>query len=60
MKIINAVPKKYEDNDAYMNILMRVSERRYSAKPVSPKPMSAIRPCTNGQTAPGQSASESA
>ncbi len=42
MEITNTVPKEYEDNDAYMNIVRRVSVRRYSGKPVSPEQVSAI------------------
>lgn len=42
MEITNTVPKEYEDNDAYMNIIRRVSVRRYSDKPVSSEQISAI------------------
>lgn len=40
--ITNTIPKVYEDNDAYMNIISRVSVRRYSDKPVSEEEVSAI------------------
>ncbi len=42
METKNAVPKEYEDNDGYMNIMKRVSVRRYSDKPVSFEQVSAI------------------
>lgn len=42
MEITNTIPKEYEDNDAYMNIVRRVSVRRYSDKTVSPEQVSAI------------------
>lgn len=42
IEITNTVPKEYEDNDAYMNIIRRVSVRRYSYKPVSSEQISAI------------------
>jgi len=42
IEITNTVPKEYEDNDAYMNIIRRVSVRRYSDKPVSSEQISAI------------------
>ena len=42
MEITNTIPKEYEDNDAYMNIIRRVSVRRYSDKPVSSEQVSAI------------------
>lgn len=42
IEITNTVPKEYEDNDAYMNIIRRVSVRRYSDKPVSSEQVSAI------------------
>lgn len=35
MEILNTIPKEYERNDAYMNIIKRVSVRRYSDTPVS-------------------------
>lgn len=40
--ITNTIPKEYEDNDAYMNIIRRVSVRRYSDKSVSSEQVSAI------------------
>lgn len=42
IEITNTVPKEYEDNDAYMNIIRRVSVRRYSDKPVSSEQVSAL------------------
>lgn len=42
MDILNTIPKEYECNDAYMNIIKRVSVRRYSDKPVSSEQVSAI------------------
>lgn len=42
MEILNTIPKEYERNDAYMNIIRRVSVRRYSDKPVSSEQVSAI------------------
>lgn len=42
MEITNTIPKEYEGNDAYMNIIRRVSVRRYSDKPVSSEQLSAI------------------
>lgn len=42
MEITNTIPKEYEDNNAYMNIIRRVSVRRYSDKPVSSEQVSAI------------------
>lgn len=42
IEITNTIPKEYEDNDAYMNIIRRVSVRRYSDKPVSSEEVSAI------------------
>lgn len=42
IEITNTVPKEYEDNEAYMNIIRRVSVRRYSDKPVSSEQISAI------------------
>lgn len=42
IEITNTIPKEYEDNDAYMNIIMRVSVRRYSDKPASSEQISAI------------------
>lgn len=38
----NTISKEYEDNDAYMNIIRRVSVRRYSDKSVSSEQVSAI------------------
>lgn len=35
MEISNTIPAEYEDNDAYMNVIRRVSVRRYLDKPVS-------------------------
>lgn len=42
MEISNTIPGEYEDNDAYMNIIRRVSVRRYSDKPVSSAQISAV------------------
>ena len=42
MEIMNTIPKEYEGNDAYMNIIRRVSVRRYSDKPISSGQVSAI------------------
>lgn len=42
IEISNTIPKEYEDNDAYMNIIRRVSVRRYSDKSVSSEQVSAI------------------
>ena len=42
MEITNTIPKEYEGNDAYMNIIRRVSVRRYSDKLVSSDQVSAI------------------
>lgn len=42
IETMNAIPKEYEDNDAYMNIIRRVSVRRYSDTPVSPEQVSAL------------------
>lgn len=42
MEIMNTIPKEYEGNDAYMNIIRRVSVRRYSDKSVSSEQVSAI------------------
>lgn len=39
---MNTIPTEYEGNDAYMNIIRRVSVRRYSGKPVSSGQVSAI------------------
>lgn len=42
VEITDTIPKKYEDNDAYMNIIRRVSVRRYSDKPVPSEQVSAL------------------
>lgn len=42
MEILNTIPNKYVGNDAYMNIIKRVSVRRYSDNPVSSEQVSAI------------------
>nr|WP_289489409.1 nitroreductase family protein [Bacteroides intestinalis] len=42
MEIMNTIPKEYEGNDAYMNVIRRVSVRRYLDKPVSSEQVSAI------------------
>lgn len=42
IEITNIIPKEYEDNDAYMNIIRRVSVRRYSDSSVSSEQVSAI------------------
>lgn len=42
MEIINTIPKECESNAAYMNIIRRVSVRRYSDTPVSSEQVSAI------------------
>lgn len=42
MEILNTISKEYVGNDAYMNIIKRVSVRRYSDKPVSSEQVSAI------------------
>lgn len=42
MEINNSISEQFRDNDAYMNILSRVSVRRYVDKPVSPEQVSAI------------------
>lgn len=42
IEITNIIPKEYEDNDAYMNIIRRVSVRRYSDSHVSSEQVSAI------------------
>ena len=42
MEITNTIPKEYEGNDAYMNIIRRVSVRRYSDNPISSGQVSAI------------------
>lgn len=42
MEITNTIPKEYEGNDAYMNVIRRVSVRRYLDKPVSSEQVSAI------------------
>ena len=38
----NTIPKEYVGNDAYMNVIRRVSVRRYLDKPVSSDQVSAI------------------
>lgn len=40
--IANTIPEKYENNDAYMNIIRRVSVRRYQDKSVTSEQVSAI------------------
>lgn len=42
MEITNTIPKEYEGNEAYMNVIRRVSVRRYLDKPVSSDQVSAI------------------
>lgn len=42
MEIANTIPKEYEDNEAYMNIIRRVSVRKYSDNTVSSGQASAI------------------
>lgn len=42
MEIIKTIPKECESNAAYMNIIRRVSVRRYSDTPVSSEQVSAI------------------
>ena len=42
MEISDTIPKEYEGNDAYMNVIRRVSVRRYLDKPVSSDQVSAI------------------
>lgn len=34
MKITNDIPARFRENEAYMNILRRVSVRRYADRPV--------------------------
>ena len=42
MEINNSIPEQFNDNTAYMNILNRISVRRYSDKPVTSEQVSAI------------------
>lgn len=42
MKIDEKIPRQFEGNSAYMNILQRVSVRRYSDRPVTSEQVSAI------------------
>ncbi len=42
MKISNTIPAAYTDNEAYMNIIKRVSVRRYEDTPVTSDQVSAI------------------
>ena len=42
MEISNSIPEQYKANEAYMNILNRVSVRRYANKAVSAAKVSAI------------------
>lgn len=42
MKIFNFVPELFKNNEAYMNILNRVSVRQYSDKPITPEHVSAL------------------
>ena len=42
MEISNTVPEQFKVNDAYMNILSRVSVRRYTDTPVTDAEVSAI------------------
>ena len=42
MEINNSIPEQFKDNAAYMNILNRVSVRRYADKPVTSEQVSAI------------------
>lgn len=42
MEINNSISEQFRDNDVYMNILSRVSVRRYVDKPVSSEQVSAI------------------
>ena len=42
MEISNTVPEEFKENEAYMNILSRVSVRRYTDTPVTDAEISAI------------------
>lgn len=42
MKITNDIPERFRENDAYMNILRRVSVRRYAEHPVDDEQVSAL------------------
>ena len=42
MEISNTIPAAYTDNEAYMNIIKRVSVRRYEDTPVTSDQVSAI------------------
>lgn len=42
MEIANTIPQEYERNSAYMNIIRRVSVRRYTDSPVTSEQVSAI------------------
>lgn len=42
MEIYDTVPEQFKGNEAYMNILSRVSVRRYADKPISAAQVSAI------------------
>ena len=42
MKITNDIPERFRENEAYMNILRRVSVRRYAERPVDDEQVSAL------------------
>ena len=42
MKITNEIPARFRENEAYMNILRRVSVRRYADRPVDDEQVSAL------------------
>lgn len=42
MEVINYIPEQLKGNDAYMNILNRVSVRRFDDKPITSEHLSAI------------------
>ena len=42
MKISNIMPEQFEENEAYLNIIRRVSVRRYTGRKVSEEEVSAI------------------
>lgn len=42
MKISNIIPEQFEENEAYLNIIRRVSVRRYTGRKVSEEEVSAI------------------
>lgn len=42
MKITNDIPERFRENEAYMNILQRVSVRRYADRPVDDEQVSAL------------------